>query len=441
MTRLRAIVFWLHLAVGLAAGAVIGVMALTGAALAFRGPMTAWAERDVRRVAVPAGAPRPLPLRALVEAVRRARPDARPAMLTLSRDPQAAVQFGLGRGDFAFVNPYTGEVRAPADARLREFLETMERVHRWLGLSGRWQRVGLLATISACGAFSLLLLSGLFLWWPRRWSWKAFARAARPRFDQAGKARDRNWHTAAGFWLAPLILLSTGTGLTMAYSRLGGIVSGPSRPERRELPAPAPAKSPGRPLGLEAVVQRTEAARPRWTTLTVRLEGAGGNRRRPPGSGADSAARRTGENLRQPIVVSVRESGTWPALPVQVGLDPLSGEILLSRDPARLAWPQRLAASARSFHVGEALGPAGPFLMAIGALGALGLVLTGFALAARRFFGAGLGLAAPARRVAGRETANGGATGEPGEAPSSELPRGRGARRAEGDSVCRPGIS
>lgn len=46
---LRKTLFWLHLGVGL----VVAIMSFTGAALAFKKELVAWAERDVRRITPP----------------------------------------------------------------------------------------------------------------------------------------------------------------------------------------------------------------------------------------------------------------------------------------------------------------------------------------------------------------------------------------------------
>ena len=48
MSKLRPVVFWLHLVAGVVAGATIAIMSFTGVALAFEKEIIAWAERDVR---------------------------------------------------------------------------------------------------------------------------------------------------------------------------------------------------------------------------------------------------------------------------------------------------------------------------------------------------------------------------------------------------------
>lgn len=397
MKRFRRIIFWSHFVIAAVLGLVIGTMALTGAGMAFRDQITAWAERDVRRVAPPASASS-LPLREIMGDVREARPDARPFMLTVSRDPAAAVIVSLGRGDLVFVNPYTGEVKVSSHARLRNFFETLEHVHRWLGLSGRGQQVGLLVTIGSCAAFALLLLSGIYLWWPRVWTAKALWAAMRLRFDQVGKARDWNWHTTLGFWLSPIILFSTCTGLIMGYPRISEIVFGRPRQELgSSSPGAAhPSTAVGRPLSLDVLLAKVEATHPKWETITARLQtGPGDFRRRPGGGERDRQRRPDGDSgrprqftsgVRMPTSFSVKESGGWPIFATQITFDPVTGELLSSQNPAQLPFLRMLRLSARPFHVGEALGPLSQVLIFVGALGAVVLVITGFSLALRRMF-------------------------------------------------------
>ena len=89
MKPLRSILFWLHLAAGVAAGVIILVMSATGALLALKPQILNAVEKDVRFVTPPVAGSR-LGLAALLASVQRARPDARPATVTLQADPAAA---------------------------------------------------------------------------------------------------------------------------------------------------------------------------------------------------------------------------------------------------------------------------------------------------------------------------------------------------------------
>ena len=97
MSRLRSVLFWLHLAAGIVCGLIIAVLCLTGTALAFEKELTAWAERDARRISVPADSAPRLSIDELAGKLRAAFPEAKPANIVVARDPHTAVAFTVSR--------------------------------------------------------------------------------------------------------------------------------------------------------------------------------------------------------------------------------------------------------------------------------------------------------------------------------------------------------
>ncbi|MGC4014971.1 MAG: PepSY-associated TM helix domain-containing protein [Luteolibacter sp.] len=80
-----------------------------------------------------------------------------------------------------------------------------------------WRNVGGQITMASTLVFGFLLVSGLVLWIPRKFSKKAFKAVTLPQTRLKGRARDWNWHNLAGFWAAPLLLLVILTGTIMGY--------------------------------------------------------------------------------------------------------------------------------------------------------------------------------------------------------------------------------
>jgi uncharacterized iron-regulated membrane protein len=353
-------IFWTHFTLGLAAGVVIAVMAVTGASMAFREPILAWADRGAQLVAP---APPRLPLQQIVRDAREARPDTPPVAATVFRDPSQAVMLMLGRGALAYANPYDGTLRDPGSPRLREFFDRMERWHRFLGLAGERRAWGLRITSACSIIFALLLASGLVLWWPRTATAALFRLALRPRVALAGRARDWNWHTTAGFWLTPVLVVTLATGITMAYASRGDEAG------RGGAASAAAESAPHKSLPLGTLVAGVESAYPSWESVTVRLGGGRGSR------------------SRGPLQVAVLLSGRWPALPVQVSVEPSDGRILSAEDPRNQPWVRWFRGAARGIHTGDATGTAGRLVVLAAALTALLLVVTGVSLAARRISG------------------------------------------------------
>ena len=375
--KFRSFLFWLHLAAGLVSGLSIGIMCFTGTVLAFEKELIAWSERDARRVELPAESAPRLPLEQLRERLRQARPDAPAASVVLRNDPAAAVAFTAGRSGGNYVNPYTGEVRQPASTAMSAFMRTMTDLHRYLGLSGAESRpLGKLINGICNLAFCVLAVTGLYLWMPRSWSWRAMRPVIWFRQNSTGKARDFNWHNAIGLWTAPVLIVLTLTAVPISFRWGGTLISqltgtpATSAPPRGAQTTPAIAVTPptpdAKPLAADALVQAVTNAYPTWRTLTFRFD--------------------AGE--RQAALFTVRTSDSWPRTAnTTVAVDPYTGSILRRSGYADLPAAQQVRAWTRFLHTGEALGWSGQFVAGLACLGGVVLVYTGFALSWRRFFG------------------------------------------------------
>jgi uncharacterized iron-regulated membrane protein len=417
----RSVLFWLHLVAGLIAALSIGIMCLTGVALAFEKELVAWAERDARRIeAPPPGTPR-LTLAQLQEKLRAARPDARPTGIMLQNDPRAAVAFTAGRSEAYYVNPYTGEVRQPASTAMAAFLRTMTDWHRYLALGGDHRDTGKLINGSCNLAFCFLAVSGLYLWMPRTWSWRALRPLIWFRRNATARARDFNWHNAIGFWTAPVLIVLTLTAVPISF-RWGGSVINTlvGAPDTGSAPAPGgrgpggpgggpavmvpPPNADASPLPLEAVLATAQREAPAWTTLTLRLGGApdgrGGPREgrggRPPEGGEatrDPTARRSdtsptsapSKGVAAPTVM-VREANAWPrTASTTLVVDPFTGTVVRRSGYRDLPAAQQVRSWTRFLHTGEAVGWWGQLVAGLACLGGCFLVYTGVALSWRRF--------------------------------------------------------
>jgi len=411
MKTFRKVFFWLHLVAGLVAGISIGVMCLTGTALAFEKQLVAWAERDARRVEIPAGTER-LGLDELARRVREVEPEARPAGVTVSADPRDAVAFSLGRDNAVYADPYTGAIRRPASTRMHDFMHVMEDWHRVLGLGGDNRATGK-AINGACNlAFCFLAVSGLYLWWPRSLSWRSVRAVAVLNFRLVGKARDFNWHNAIGLWSAPILIVLTLTAVPISYRWGGNLIyalAGETPPAQGQGPGGlgAPAveiKRPSpeaQPLPQQAVLAQVQQQFPRWETIALRSGGpqsrgprpaagasAGANGRPAGSEPARSPSRAEGRGAAPALTATVRESGSWPrTATTTLTLNPYTGEVLKREGYADLGPARQIRSWTRFLHTGEALGLVGQFVAGLACLGGCFLVYTGFALSWRRFFG------------------------------------------------------
>ncbi|HEY0863233.1 MAG TPA: PepSY-associated TM helix domain-containing protein [Lacunisphaera sp.] len=390
MKIFRSILFWLHLAAGLVAGIAIGIMCFTGTVLAFEREIIAWAERDLRRITLPADGAARLPLSELVARVRAARPEARLASVVVSADPRDAVTFPLGREGALYADPHTGEVRAAATTRTRDFMRLMTDWHRYLARTGEQRPLGK-AINGACNiAFCLLAITGLYLWLPRSWSWRGVKAVALFNWRLTGKARDFNWHNAIGLWSAPVLIVLTLTALPISYRWAGNLIytlvgetppapAGPGAPatpaasgsKTSDRPAAEPSSPAGTPaLDYDALLAAAQNLTPGWELLTLPLNN-------------DPAGRSS-----RPAQITVKQPGSWPrTATTTLTLDPFSGAELKREGFGSLSTGRQIRTWTRFLHTGQALGWGGQFVAGLACLGGCFLVYTGFALAWRRFFG------------------------------------------------------
>lgn len=245
---IRRVIFWVHLCIGVTAGAAIFAMSITGVLLALERQIFEFADRDLRTVSYPAT----LRLRSLGEMLDTALAGTGsvPSAVTIRPEASASVEFVFGRDRNVYVDPYTGAVLGEGSEATRRFFAAVERWHRTLGepLSAR----GPLRSIAAAAnlLFLCLVVSGAYLWLPRKWSWAAVRATLMFRSGLSGRARTWNWHNVAGVWCAIPLAFITLTGVVMSYPwanallfRLAG-----SSPQPRQEAGRVPAREGRGPM-------------------------------------------------------------------------------------------------------------------------------------------------------------------------------------------------
>lgn len=403
----RKIIFWAHLVAGVISGLAIGAMCFTGTVLAFEKEIVAWSERDARRVTPPSENATRLPLDELQRRFRAAQPEARTASLVLQNDAHAAIAFSAGRTGGFYVDPYNGEIRQPKSTAVAPFMQKMTAWHRSLGFTGATSRPRARLVNGVCNiAFCLLAITGLYLWMPRSWSWRALKPGVWFRQNSSGKARDFNWHNVIGFWAAPVLIVLTLTAIPISFQWGGRVISSltgtpvsttPAGPgvggggagPAIEVPAP-PAGTPT--LSQDALIARVQKEVPEWRTITVTVRGGSRGDARPGArNGPETpAAAAPAAGVAPAATFTVRSSDSWPRTAnLTLSLNPYTGDVLRRTGYADQAAAQQVRSWTRFLHTGEALGKVGQFVAGLACLGGCFLVYTGFALSWRRFFGGG----------------------------------------------------
>ncbi len=274
MQRFRKIIFWLHLISGVLGGILIFIMCVTGALLSFEKDIAEFAERDMRYVAS-AENPNKLSVKEILAKVAEAKPNAKPSAIALPNKPNAAWQVSLGRDGQIFVNPYTGAITGEGATGWRGFFRTMTDLHRWIALSGDGRPVGKAITGACNLMFLFLAISGIYIWFPRRLSWRHFKAALTLRWKVKGKARDFNWHTVLGFWSSLILIILTLTATVISYQWAGNLLytlTGNEVPvQQPQQSNPQAEQTTVLPENLDAVWAKAENQSAKWKTISLRL--------------------------------------------------------------------------------------------------------------------------------------------------------------------------
>lgn len=369
MKSFRKIIFWLHLIAGVLAGIFIFIMCVTGALLSFESNVLEYAERGMRVVEVPTKNAVRLPISQIVAKVQAEKSNAKLSNITMQNDRSAAAIVALGRGEQVFVNPYTGANLGEGAKGWRGFFRITEDAHRWLALSGGGRTVGKTVNDAANFLFLFLAISGGYIWFPRRRTWKHFRAAMVFRPKVKGKARDFNWHTVIGFWSSLALIVLTLTGVVISYQWAGNLVytlTGNDLPQQQQVPpnaAPGEAEQPF--VLLENLDDIWEKAENHTTQKSI--------------------------SLRLPItkdaaVFTIEEGTYWNIFARStLTIDTKTATVAKWEAYGAQNSARQLRSWIRFTHTGETGGIVGKFIGFLACVGGAFLVWTGIALALRRF--------------------------------------------------------
>ncbi len=360
MGGVRKTIFWIHLGIGLLAGALVMLMSITGVLLAFERQITEMA--DGFNPTLPANSS-PLGPESLLEKVRGLQQP--PSAIGFERDPSKPLFYQYGKDRTVFADPRTGESLGSGNVTVRGFFKSVLSWHRWLGREGAAQAQG--RAIIGIGnlLFLVLLATGVFLWFPKRWTRSGVKAVTLLQRRLRGRARDWNRHHTFGFWasIPLLVIVICGTVISQPWAnamvfQLAGEAPPPQGAKRK----PAPFTMPEKLTGLDAAFAAVKVASPDWRNIQLQLP-------------FDRSAT---------FAVSDSHRGR-PDKRRQLTVDLTNSSIIKTEGFGDLSPARRTRSWIRWIHTGEAGGIAGQSVAGLAAASSAVLVWTGFALSWRRF--------------------------------------------------------
>lgn len=216
MKSAKKIYAWIHLWFGLAVGLVFSIAAITGCILVF--------EEELDPIIYPAlyhvNANDPQQERLSIDslyilATKYANGNEINSLVIRDKSQHQEAFFFQTKGDrlerhLLSLNPYTGKLQQKIKGSLHLFTFS-EELHRQL-LMGK---TGKAITGFCCLSYLIILLTGLFLWWPKNKN----ILMQRLKIKWNAKFKRLNWdlHAVAGFYTLPILFFIALTGLTWSF--------------------------------------------------------------------------------------------------------------------------------------------------------------------------------------------------------------------------------
>lgn len=229
----RRIIGWLHLWLGLVSGIVVFILSITGCIYSFQEEISNVFYKNT--FTIQPQKTTTLPLSFLQEKAQDALGKKEPVnFITTYRDSTRAWEFMaykendtaltyFGSTEYyrsAFVNPYTGAVTGMRDYKY-DFFNIIKYVHWSLLLS---TQIGQPIVGWCTLVFVISLITGLILWWPRKWN----KTTRRTSFTIKTKARFRrlnyDLHNILGFYSLLLALVLAFSGMVYSFGWFGNFV-------------------------------------------------------------------------------------------------------------------------------------------------------------------------------------------------------------------------
>ncbi len=202
----RALWRW-HFHAGMFCIPFVILLALTGSIYLFKPQIDAFADRDVDSLSLTG---RPASGEAQIAAALASQPGSKLFTYEIPREPDDAVRVHLyspdGTGRIVYVHPETLQVLKSVahTARLTEIVKTLHG-ELFAGRTG-----SILVELAASWAV-IMLVTGLYLWWPRET--RGFGGLLYPRLREGRRVLWRDLHAVTGIWVSLLALFLLITAL------------------------------------------------------------------------------------------------------------------------------------------------------------------------------------------------------------------------------------
>lgn len=358
--NVRKVFFWFHLLVGCSAALFIFLMSITGVALTY--------ERQMIQSGVHADYPQPphesAEMKSIDEllVIAKGYKTKKAAEIVVENVDNAPVLVKDGRKTLAYLNPYTGEEMAEPGVATKQFFRKLRAFHRWLTLDGSFSENGRLVNGIANVIFILLVLTGMYLWLPKRFNKRSFKQGLTLNKSHPNKtARNYQWHNVFGIYMAPVLFIIVVTAVFFSFKWPGQTLKEYVSTESTSLSKPkmAVANSIDTQLTKEQQLNIVKAQYPQWRTIRFSLPAE--------------------IKLSYHFHIDYGTGGE-PQKRESIAIDAVTGKILETVTFEQYSAYRKIRSYIRFLHTGEVYGLTGQTIAGIASLLACILVYTGVML-------------------------------------------------------------
>ncbi len=222
MKSFKKVILFLHRWLGLITGLVVFILGVTGCIFVFHSEISNWTRHDLLYVESPQE--QALPVKILQQKAANALGvEYLPYGLTTYKNPERtwSVMYYKGGADSwtyfgsikdyrtLYINPYTGEVAGIVNEE-EDFFQIVKGVHWSLLLA---TPIGQPIVTWSTLIFIIMLISGMILWWPKRWSKAGRKKSFTIRWKGTWRRVNYDLHNVLGFYFLIVTLIIAFTGL------------------------------------------------------------------------------------------------------------------------------------------------------------------------------------------------------------------------------------
>lgn len=202
---------WLHLWLGIGSGLIVVIISLTGAMLVFESEITSMSSPWLHANAT-ANAEQ-MPPSAIYKSVHKNMPD-KVIQSVWYNGPGKTAKVSIKDSDsLVFVNPYNAAVVAVVDHE--DFFHVIEEGHFHLWLP---HEIGEIMTSWGTFIFFFLLISGLILWYPKKWNKANRNKSFKIKWSSSFKRLNYDLHNVLGFYSLIIAIIMAFTGLCLSFN-------------------------------------------------------------------------------------------------------------------------------------------------------------------------------------------------------------------------------